>query len=149
MENLFNRLWLYNNWANQSLFKLFEQYGPQLPANCLHLLSHIVNTQLVWLSRLNGEAAALKPWDDHSLEECRLLHEQSAAQLKQEIENISVQPDQKLRYTNTQGITFENSSSDILLHVFNHATYHRAQIAQELRRNGLEPINTDYISFVR
>ncbi|WP_414711827.1 DinB family protein [Sphingobacterium sp. UBA1498] len=46
-------------------------------------------------------------------------------------------------------MAFHNKVNDILLHVFNHGTYHRAQIASEMRRNGVEPINTDYITFIR
>jgi uncharacterized damage-inducible protein DinB len=29
------------------------------------------------------------------------------------------------------------------------ATYHRAQIAMDLREKGFEPVNTDYIVFAR
>ena len=38
---------------------------------------------------------------------------------------------------------------DILIQVFNHGTYHRAQVAKDLRGNGLAPVNTDYITYVR
>jgi uncharacterized damage-inducible protein DinB len=30
-----------------------------------------------------------------------------------------------------------------------HGTYHRGQIAMQLRQQGLEPVNTDYIMFLR
>jgi uncharacterized damage-inducible protein DinB len=33
--------------------------------------------------------------------------------------------------------------------VFNHGTYHRAQVARDLRQHNLEPINTDFIFYVR
>ncbi|MFC3356180.1 DinB family protein [Sphingobacterium zeae] len=35
-------------------------------------------------------------------------------------------------------MAFHNKVNDILLHVFNHGTYHRAQIASEMRRNSVE-----------
>jgi uncharacterized damage-inducible protein DinB len=33
--------------------------------------------------------------------------------------------------------------------VVNHASYHRAQVAMLLRQIGLEPINTDFITYDR
>jgi uncharacterized damage-inducible protein DinB len=44
---------------------------------------------------------------------------------------------------------FANTIFDMLLQVFTHGGYHRGQIAMEMRRAGLEPINTDYIVFLR
>lgn len=148
MDQLFDQLWHYNNWANRSLFDLFEQYGAKVPVNCLHLLSHIVNTQSVWVGRIIGEPSALTPWTDHSLEECKIIHQESAELVRQLLEKHQ-NGEMNITYVNTKGAGFNNTLNDILIHVFNHGTYHRAQIAQELRRAGLEPINTDYINFVR
>ncbi|WP_448634332.1 DinB family protein [Pedobacter panaciterrae] len=36
-----------------------------------------------------------------------------------------------------------------MLHVFNHGTYHRAQIAKEMTMHNIKPVNTDYIQFMR
>jgi uncharacterized damage-inducible protein DinB len=57
--------------------------------------------------------------------------------------------DAKIEYANSQGRVFQNSLFDILFQVLNHATYHRGQIAMEMRKNELQPANTDYINFVR
>ena len=51
--------------------------------------------------------------------------------------------------TNSKGETFSNKIKDILFHIINHSTYHRAQIATDLKQNGIEPINTDYIFYKR
>jgi len=149
MEQLFNQLWLYNNWANEALFNLFDAYGAMVPEKCMHLLSHMMNTQFAWISRINGEHRAINAWEDHDLEQCRVLHQETTLQLKQAIENLDQASPEKISYVNSKGIAFENFTNDILLHVLNHGTYHRGQIAQELRRNGLEPVNTDYITFMR
>jgi len=37
----------------------------------------------------------------------------------------------------------------MLLQAFTHGGYHRGQIAMQLRQQGLEPVNTDYIIWVR
>jgi len=149
MKTLFNKLWLYNDWANQSLMSSLEQQATAIPVKSLHLLSHIMNTQLIWLDRIRGIQPTLGVWDDHDLETCKSMHEQASAQLKQEIKNREPDFQQMIRYINTRGLHFENQLDDVLLHIFNHGTYHRAQIAQDLRINGSEPVTTDYIAFVR
>ena len=52
-------------------------------------------------------------------------------------------------YQNSKGATFETPVGEVLMHVFSHGVYHRGQIALALRQAGAEPINTDYITFVR
>ncbi|SEB04650.1 DinB family protein [Pedobacter hartonius] len=149
MNTLFNKLWQYNDWANQSLISSFEQQATAIPSKSLHLLSHIMNAQTIWAHRIRGVQATVGVWDDHDLETCKNMHQQSSAQLRQEIESPEADLQQKIQYVNTKGLHFENQLDDILLHIFNHGTYHRAQIAQDLRINELEPNNTDYIAFVR
>ena len=36
---------------------------------------------------------------------------------------------------------------DIMFHIINHSNYHRAQIATELRKQEIEPIQTNYIKY--
>ncbi len=57
--------------------------------------------------------------------------------------------DNIIEYTNSKGIKFSNKIKDVLFHVINHSTYHRGQIATELKNCGIEPINTDYIFYKR
>ncbi|MBK9247275.1 MAG: hypothetical protein IPM69_03975 [Ignavibacteria bacterium] len=54
-----------------------------------------------------------------------------------------------IRYTTTTGAEFINSVQDIVTHVLNHSTHHRAQIAKCVRDSGKEPEVTDYIAFAR
>ena len=143
------QLWLYNNWANEILFKTFETYGDQTPASCLRLLSHIINAQSTWLNRINGEKQVVGLWDVHDLAGCRTWHAETSQGLKGAMEQHADDLDIQIEYSNSQGRVFRNSLFDILFQVFNHATYHRGQIAMELRKNELKPVNTDYINFVR
>lgn len=149
MELLINQLWLYNDWANKTLITTLEEYGTSVPDTSMHLLSHIMNTQYIWMARIKGIVPSLGVWDDHSLEICKSLHEESSFNLKKEIEIHAHDLQQVIAYKSTAGIGYENSIHDILLHIFNHGTYHRAQIAMDSRINGLKPVTTDYIAFVR
>ena len=52
-------------------------------------------------------------------------------------------------YTNSSGERFRTPLGEILLHVTHHGEHHRGQIARAVRRAGDEPVNTDFITFVR
>jgi uncharacterized damage-inducible protein DinB len=149
METLLNKLWLYNDWANKSLINSLELRVTEIPGKSMHLLSHIMNAQIIWIDRITGTRSSVGVWDDHDLETCKNMHARASAQIKQEIENRESDQQQTIEYVNSRGLHFENQFDDILLHIFNHGTYHRAQIAQDLRINELDPIGTDYIAFVR
>ncbi|PUV24309.1 MULTISPECIES: DinB family protein [Sphingobacterium] len=149
MSNSLVQLWLYNDWANNLLIEKMKQDAERIPAGCLRLLSHIMNAQLIWLYRLNGEKPPVGVWDEHSLLTCEQYHQLASSGFTEKVYADECKIMEIVNYANTKNEQFQNSFGDILLHVFNHGTYHRAQIAVEMRRNGLDPINTDYISFVR
>lgn len=54
-----------------------------------------------------------------------------------------------MSYRSSQGTPFQTSVGDILMHLASHGAYHRGQIALLLRQAGAEPLNTDFITFVR
>jgi len=73
MESLFNKLWLYNDWANTSLISSLKNQSEAVPYKSIHLLSHMMNAQLIWVSRIQGMQASVAVWDDHDLDKCRSL----------------------------------------------------------------------------
>jgi len=145
--NTLERLCEYNNWANRLLFESFAESSKMIPSSCLRFLSHIVNVQSIWMNRIRGEKQILSAWDEHGLEICKSWYELTSAGLSAIVIEYTSNPFFKIEYRNNQGQVIENSITDILLHVFNHGTYHRAQIAQEMKRSGLNPASTDYIIF--
>ena len=138
----------YNNWANSLLLDALEAKSKDLPECCVILFSHIVNAQMVWLCRIKGIVPNIAVWQVNDLEACRLLLYDSANVLS-ELDYLETAESPVIKYTNSAGDYFETSVNDILLHVFNHGTYHRAQIAKEMKLNNIQPVNTDYIQFVR
>jgi len=143
------QLWLYNDWANQLLFDGFSSQEEVIPASCMHLLCHMTNAQSIWVSRITGSEPVVSVWQDHSLADCEKFHKMSSDALSQIMEEENDGQQIIVSYTNTKNESYRNSRLDILLHIFNHATYHRAQIATAMRNSGLEPINTDYITYAR
>jgi uncharacterized damage-inducible protein DinB len=77
-----------------------------------------------------------------------VLLEESANALSK-IEYLETADSPIIKYTTSTAGYFETSVNDILLHVFNHGTYHRAQIAKEMTMHNIKPVNTDYIQFMR
>jgi uncharacterized damage-inducible protein DinB len=54
-----------------------------------------------------------------------------------------------IHYQNSKGDKYQNTIRDILLHIINHSTHHRAQIAFILRQQGNPPPISDYIFYKR
>ena len=54
-----------------------------------------------------------------------------------------------IAYRDVQGRPWRNSIRDILLHVVNHSSYHRGQVALLLGQEGKTPPVTDYIVLLR
>ena len=138
----------YNNWANSILLDALLANSGFNPDSCISLFNHIVNAQSIWISRINGLEPAVGVWQENELKICKILLEESVSALSL-IEFPDSTESMIIKYTNTIGDYYETSVFDILLHVFNHGTYHRAQIAREMRLHNLTPVNTDYIQFVR
>ncbi|MEO5599964.1 MAG: DinB family protein, partial [Cyclobacteriaceae bacterium] len=55
----------------------------------------------------------------------------------------------EMTYKNYVGEDYTNNVEMIMIHLVNHSSYHRAQIAMLLRQKGFEPINTDFITYDR
>lgn len=144
-SDFFRELFKYNLFANVQLFAL-------LPANeasekAIKLASHILNAQEIWISRINGSTAQTGVWamrDASTLvDAAKSLHNESIILL----ETTDLQ--RPIPYTNSIGASYTNIVHDILFHIINHSTYHRAQIATEVKLMGTAPPSTDYIFYKR
>ena len=114
------------------------------------LFSHILNAQCIWYSRLNHEESPYKVFQLHDLKTMLKLAGTTSRSLCYWLEALHEDNlANSYTYTNTQGKTYTNTVREILTHVVNHATYHRAQIATDMRLHGLEPVVTDYIAYAR
>lgn len=142
----------YNNWANSllldSLAEVFTIRAVIVPNHCMTLLSHIANAQVIWTCRMLGSIPGVSVWQLHDLDTCSTLLGKSAKELAEIVKDRTLH-DHIVKYNVSTGEPFATAVADILLHLFNHGTYHRSQIAKEMRAQGLDPINTDYIRFVR
>lgn len=148
MEGPFDKLWEYTVWANGAVLSALRELGVNAPATSIRLMSHVVNAQTNWLNRLNGDGAVSALWESHPMDLIDQLNFETLQGLKAAMDRYAGDFAHKVGYKNLSGVFFENTVSDILTQVFNHGTYHRAQIAMDLREKGFDPVNTDYIAFV-
>jgi uncharacterized damage-inducible protein DinB len=149
MKTLFAQLLEYTVWANDTVLSLFEKYGASVPSSSLRLMSHIANAQSTWLVRITGVAPVVGIWEEYDLAGCRRLNSETLEGLRRVLDEPGFDPGRKVEYKNSAGTAFENTLGDLLLQLFTHGGYHRGQIAMQLREQGLEPVNTDYIMYIR
>jgi uncharacterized damage-inducible protein DinB len=142
------RLLRYDVWANrETLRSLAEQTAPP---KSLRWLAHILGAERLWLARILGEPPSIPVWPDLTLDQCAAhLDDLSRFWPKYLAELKPERLSDEISYVNSKGEPWTSSIADILTHVAMHSTYHRGQIASDVRAAGLEPAYTDYIHAVR
>ena len=146
MIPFFKDLFQYHFEYNSILLDELEKHKTQLPEQAYPLFCHILNAYQIWISRINREGS-------YSLNEVHSFH--NARKIKQAVYNDiisilnSLDLNEKICYRNTSGQEFSNSIQEILFHVANHTTHHRAQVILYLRQAGIAPPATDYIFYKR
>jgi uncharacterized damage-inducible protein DinB len=115
----------------------------------MRLLSHVILAQVIWLMRLKGEAyQGLDFWKVMSVEELEKMIEEDYKNWKKYLASIA-DLDVEVSYTNSSGNPYTNKIKDIIFHVINHGSHHRAQISILLRQKGISPPPIDYIFSIR
>ncbi len=147
LKEYFINLFLYDNWANK---RIFETLKKSSSTKALLLFAHIFNSQQIWLGRIRGNPLSALPWQDKPLE---LLEKDIESVNKDWMCFLESSSDKELNnvidYFSTEGVNYKSSVRDIITHVINHSTYHRAQIAKIFKKEKIQPPVTDYIAFTR
>lgn len=146
MKEEFKELFTYNNHFNQKLIALLSENLQSISDKNLRLINHLVNAQQIWNARIASEEE-FEVWQVNKWEELLRIDNENYSKSIEIIDSSKL--DNIIEYANSKGIKFSNKIKDILFHIINHSTYHRAQIATELKNCGIEPINTDYVFYKR
>ncbi len=149
MKEYFLSLFHYDFWANGSMINAFRTL-PQEDENALRWLHHIVNAKIIWLDRSAGVATSRGVWQMGTWEQLLLDH---VAVHKAWLHLLGESNEDQLfelrSYANSRGDVFQTRQLDILTHVVNHSTHHRAQVAARIREAGFQPPMTDYVFWLR
>lgn len=118
-----------------------------IPTSTKSLFSHILNAQTIWNNRIEANKEMVDVWkilNDEKLEEIENENYRKSLEL---LDNKDLT--EEISYENSKGEQYRNSVQEILIHIVNHSTYHRGQIAVEFRQKGIEPVVSDYIFYKR
>ena len=149
MKKYFIDLFKYHGWANKKLIDGIKE--GEINVECImKILSHLLLSENTWLQRLKSEKYDNKFWTELTFEDCRELSEENKLNINTYLNSLSETDfNTVVKYTNSKGIEYTNTIVEILTHLSHHSSYHRGQIAKEMRRLGKEPVYTDYIVYLR
>lgn len=159
-------LFAYERWAANQFFDAVLALPPGVAdrelggsfASIRATLLHLIGAEFTWVSRWEGGDGALpKGWDDQELVELRGAADRVALRQDQVLDRLEAleaggDPNAlggELRYGDRSGAPRVSTFGDMILHVVNHGSYHRGQLATLLRQVGAVPPSTDYIKYTR
>ena len=147
MKQYFKELLDYSHYYNLEVIKKFNDGDLEfmIPERAIKLLSHTLNAQKIWNDRIAGEKDRVDVWGDIKVEEMEraesLNFEETIGVLEKE------DLDRIVQFQNSKGESYQNSVRDIIFHIINHSTYHRGQIATEFRKQGIDPVVSDFVYY--
>lgn len=147
MKHFFAGLFEYSHHCNQKIADVFISNPDNISEKALKLFNHILNAHQIWNNRIDAIDKPFGVWDMHNPEDLKAIDKRNYEQSLLILDKYELS--ENFGYTNTKGQAFDNSIQDILFHVINHSSHHRAQIATELKQQGIEAPATDYIFYKR
>lgn len=148
MKKYFLKLYNYNYWSNKRVLGTIQKQDVS-DAKILQLMGHVLAAQYLWLHRIKGlPAPDVKLWGEYSLDTLLKMAEDVGKQWLDFVESTD-NFDRELTYRNYTNDPYTNNVENIMIHLVNHSSYHRGQVAMLMRQKGFEPINTDFITYDR
>jgi uncharacterized damage-inducible protein DinB len=161
MKELILQLSGYHTWANQQLIDIIQQLPGEKQTqtvassfdSLLKTVIHLWDAESIWWQRLKLSERIVIPsetFNGNFNEAANQLLQQNR-QWTQWISNAQEHMFQhEFIYLNLKKEQFKQPVYQVLVHVFNHGTYHRGQLVTMLRQLGIEKIpQTDYIAWSR
>ena len=151
-NNLFEDLFTFNCEANNAFIEVMKTNPDAIPEKATVLFCHVLNAQILWLDRLRDLPRSLDDaWQTYDLETCATLNESLTMQSLEYVQSVAnpIRFLQPFGYKNLLGESHESLLRDVLIHVVNHGTYHRGQVALLLKEAGFQPPRTDYVHLQR
>ena len=151
---------LYNFWASREMIQAVHSLSDDERMrdlgssykSILGTLHHIYWADKVWLLRISFPYnLAPKPeLDVPNLDELLAQWIPLMQQWEQWAKaKADAMADERIAHMNTRGQRFEHSVREVVLHLVNHDSYHRGQVATMLRQLGYTPPQTDLIHYYR
>jgi uncharacterized damage-inducible protein DinB len=153
------KLFAYGRWANaQTLGSVEALNAEELVrpvggsfGSVLGTLVHLSGADWVWLERWHGKSPRALPGAQEiaSLDVLRGRWRPVEDGMRTFAESLTAERmAEPLTYVNFKGNTFTYPLGETLVHIANHGTYHRGQVATLLRQLGKTPVSTDYLLYL-
>jgi len=161
MKALVKQYASYNVWANNKLFERMlalneEQIHKEIPnsfPSFYKTVLHLLDAESIWWQRiklLEYVEAPSKNFTGNFAELVKLSQQQSL-QWKEWVDAANENQLQHVfAYQNSKKEQFKQPVHEVLLHMFNHGTYHRGQIVTMFHQLDIDKIpGTDFILYTR
>lgn len=151
----------YNEWANRRILTAAARLTPEqflAPTGLAwgsvrDVLVHALGAEWIWRVRLQKDdapARLLDPADFGTFDALVERWETEMAEMRAYAGSLDDEAlGRTVPYRSTKGQPFEDVLWRILLHVVNHGTQHRAEVAHVLTGYGCSPGDVDMIVFMR
>ena len=161
MKEVFVQYATYNTWANGLLLATIETLSAEQQqaeikssfASLYKTVLHILDAESIWWQRIKLQEQITIPSKNFSgtMKELSAQLLQQNKQWQEWVVNANEHGLQhEFIYLNSKKERFKQPVYQMLLHLFNHGTYHRGQIVNMLRQLGIEKIPpTDFIVWSR
>ncbi|MDX1586972.1 MAG: DinB family protein, partial [Balneolaceae bacterium] len=119
--------------------------------HCISLLSHIINAQKIWYSRVveHSKEDNTEFWTEYELDMLKPKARKASQKWIDFVADNDVNLDLSIEYQNSKGKNFKNTIWEICTHMVIHGQHHRAQISLLLRNCDINPPEIDYIHYAR
>ena len=161
MKELLMQFAAYNSWANPKLLELInalpeEKQRQELLSSFKSIYAtvlHMWDAESAWWQRMKMQERIIVPSENFSgsmLDVSNGLLQQNR-QWQEWVNNATEAAlDHVFQCYNSKKEHFKQPVYQMMLHVFNHGTYHRGQLVNMLRQLGVEKIPpTDFVVFTR
>jgi uncharacterized damage-inducible protein DinB len=151
----------YNYWANRRILRAAagltaEQFVAQTDlswGSIRNVLTHTLSAEWIWRIRCQehrSPSTMLDPEQVSSLDALTTLWQEEEAAMRSYLASLDQEAlSQPLAYVSTTGRPFSSTLWHILMHVVNHGTQHRSEVAHMLTQLGHSPGDIDMISYAR
>jgi uncharacterized damage-inducible protein DinB len=148
MKTHFQQLFDYDYWAIKRLGTDMLTVS-ELPERPQCLYAHLLSANHIWQSRMSGGMPQLGVWENIPRNSWLSQMEQNRVQMLALLNVFSADDfEQNITYTTAKGISYQNTVTEILMHMIAHSNYHMGQINQ-LLKPFIPPVDVMYITFVR
>lgn len=161
MKEQLQQLAAYNIWANNRLFNCIAQLSEEQVnqhvassfPSLFRTILHMWDAEAIWWQRFRLAEQIVRPSENFKGNFAELVTGINAqsAQWRAWIDEARLpQLEHVFAYRNLKKEQFKQPLYQVLLHIFNHGTYHRGQLVTLLHQVGVTNIpSTDFIEFSR